>query len=93
MVALRMLTPDTSLWEVMAGLLDLVGGGVAVVLVAAAFALIVGAVMWALGHSWGSSRVADTGRAGVWGAWVRAGVAPARRGWVGWVMDTIAAAG
>lgn len=89
----RVLLPDVDLWEEITGLFSLIGGVQALVLVAATAGVILGAVLWSMGHSTGLGGVAKAGRLAVVGSLLVPVVAMALPGWIGWLIRTMAAGG
>ncbi|CED92464.1 Hypothetical protein AAM4_2632 [Actinomyces succiniciruminis] len=85
----RVLLPDVDLWQEIAGLFGLIGGVQAVVLVAATAGVILGAVLWSVGHTTGLGGVAKAGKLAVAGSLLVPVVAMALPGWIGWIIGTL----
>lgn len=68
---MRVVTPDTSLWEYLSSFLDTLGGLQALVLIACVIGVITGCVLWAVA----SEPIARRGRWAVFGCCAGAAVA------------------
>ena len=87
---MRILEPDTSLWDEMTDLLDLVGGMEAVALTMEVVALMAGVTAWAWGHFARMDRLAVGGKFCVVGVVTAAVVTTALPGWLGWLLGAFA---
>lgn len=65
---MRVVTPDTSLWEYLSSFFETLGGLQALVLIACVIGVITGGVLWAVGDSTGNGSIASRGRWAVIGA-------------------------
>lgn len=65
---MRVVTPDTSLWEYIKEFINTLGGFQATVLVAAVFGVVIGACLWAWGSSSSNSSITAWGQRGIAGS-------------------------
>lgn len=72
---MRVVTPDTSLWEYLSSAFDALGGIQALVLIACVIGVITGGVLWAVGDSANIGSLASRGRWAVIGTFGSAATA------------------
>lgn len=72
---MRVVTPDTSLWEYLSSFFDTLDGLQALVLIACVIGVITGGVLWAVGAGAGNGSLASRGRWAVIGTFGAAAAA------------------
>lgn len=86
----KLVTPDISMWEFMAEMLETLGAGMAVVLLALVAGTALSALAWAFGHSLSLPRLAYAGKWGVVGCLVGAWAVPAIGPMIDWIIGFLA---
>lgn len=83
---MKLVTPDITMWEFMAELLETLGAGMAVALLALVAGVALSGLAWALGHSLSLPSLAHAGKWGVLGCLLGAWAVPVIGPMIDWII-------